>query len=295
MWWLFAVLLSEGAEARPIVVAPAETLQVTTAGAGPPVVLVPGLFGSAFGFRTLTAALAGRGYRVVVVEPLGVGGSARPARADYSLTAQADRIAATLDSLHLRETLVVAHSLAAGMAFRLAYRRPDLVRGLVSLEGGPAETAASPGVRNAARMAPWVKTLGGVKLVRRKIRESLIEASGDPSWVSDEVVEGYTAAPARDLDATLLAFIRMAEAREAERLEPNLGRIHCPVRLVVGSAPHPGGVRPRDLALLSARLPEFAVDTVAGAGHHLHEERPDAVLGVVESMAGRPAAAGVLP
>src|SRR5215213_3303729 len=77
-------------------VAPAESLRVTAAGTGSVVVLLPGLFGSAFGYRHLLALLPAAGYRAVVIEPLGIGGSPRPRGADYSLTAQAERIAAAL-------------------------------------------------------------------------------------------------------------------------------------------------------------------------------------------------------
>lgn len=73
-------------------------------------VLVPGLFGSAYAFRRIVPQLVAAGYLAIVVEPLGIGGSERPARADYSLTAQADRIAAVLDSLRVRGAIVVAHS-----------------------------------------------------------------------------------------------------------------------------------------------------------------------------------------
>jgi len=43
-------------------VAPTESLLVTTAGAGETVVLVPGLFGSAFGYRHLLKLLPAAGY-----------------------------------------------------------------------------------------------------------------------------------------------------------------------------------------------------------------------------------------
>src|SRR5439155_732546 len=112
-------------------VAATESLQVETSGAGPPVVLIPGLFGSEFGFRKLVPLLNSAGYRTIVVEPLGIGSSGRPQRADYSLTAQAERIAGVLDSLAIRQAFVIAHSLGGAEAFRLAYRRPDLVRGLI--------------------------------------------------------------------------------------------------------------------------------------------------------------------
>jgi len=81
---------ADDADARCLVTAPGECVQVTISGKGPDVVLIPGLFGSAFSFRRVTALLASEGYRTIVVEPLGVGDSARPKEADYTLTAQAD-------------------------------------------------------------------------------------------------------------------------------------------------------------------------------------------------------------
>ncbi len=106
-------------------------------GTGRPVAVIPGLFGASFTFRKVVPLLAARGFRPIVIEPLGTGFSSRPPDADYSLTAQSHRIAAVLDSLSPGPVLVLAHSLGAAIAFRLAVERPDLVGGIVSLEGGP--------------------------------------------------------------------------------------------------------------------------------------------------------------
>ncbi len=284
MWLLALLLFTDSSRTWNILVAPQETLRVTDAGAGEPVVLVPGLFGSAYGFRNLIPRLTTAGYRVVVVEPLGIGGSSRPERADYSLTAQADRIATALDTLGLGAAVVVAHSIGASMAYRLAYRRPDHVRGIIALDGGPAEAAATPGLRRAMRFAPWIKLFGGVQLIRRKIRDSLVEASGDPAWVTEEVVAGYTAGAAADLDATLKAYLRMAHAREPELLREHLGAIRCPVRLMAGGTPHSGAPGAAEVTLLRERLVMFAVDSVPGAGHFVYEERPAAVVAAVERL-----------
>src|SRR3989441_237504 len=151
-------------------VAPTESLSVETAGRVAPVVLIPGLFGWASGSRKVVPLFVGAGYRTIVIEPLGVGASARPEKANYSLTAQADRIAAVLDSLHVRNALVLAHSIGGSEAFRLSYRRPDLVRGLLSIEGGPTERAITPAFKRPLRFAPWIKLFGGIRLIRRKIR-----------------------------------------------------------------------------------------------------------------------------
>ena len=268
-------------------VASRESLLVTTAGTGETIVLVPGLFGSAFGFRHLLDLLPAAGFRVVVIEPLGVGRSPRPRRADYSLTAQADRIGAVLRQRESEPVMIVAHSIGASMALRLAYRHPDLVRAVIALDGGPTEAAATPGFRRAMRYAPWIKWLGGVRRIRPQMRKDLIAASGDSSWVTPEVMDGYIAGAAADLDGTLLAFLSMSEAREPERLAPHLGEIRCPVRLVLGTAPHKGGVEPKQVQLLRQRLSDFSIDSVPGAGQYLFEEQPAAVVGIIERMAGR--------
>ncbi len=287
--WLLALLLAIDTTSRtvPVPQAPAESLQVTMAGAGDPVVLLPGLFGSAFGYRKLIPALTAAGYRAIVIEPLGIGSSGRPEHADYSLTAQADRVARVLNVLDVRGAVVVAHALGGSIAYRLAYRHPELVDGIVSLDGGPAEAATTRGFRRALRFLPWVKLFGGTRLVRKKIRGYMTAGSGDPSWVSDEVVDGYTAGAVRGLDATLKAYLAMGRAREPERLEPNLGGVRCPVRLVVGGVAHEGGPTAAEVGLLARAVARFAVDTVPGAGHFVHEERPGAVVDAVDRVRGQ--------
>ena len=90
MWLLALLLVADTSGAFAVQVAPEESLWVRVSGYGDPVVLVPGLLGSGFGYRTLAARLDSAGYRTIIVNPLGVGRSTRPKRADYSLSAQAD-------------------------------------------------------------------------------------------------------------------------------------------------------------------------------------------------------------
>ena len=291
MWFLAALLVADSAPPTPappqsfmVPLSRTESLSVETVGRGDPVVIIPGLFGSVYGFRTLVPLLVDAGYRAIVIEPLGIGSSARPEKANYSLTAQADRIAAVLDSLHVRAALLIAHSIGGSEAFRLAYRRPDLVRGLLSIEGGPTETATTAAFKRALRFAPWIKLFGGIRLIRRKIRGLLIESSGDSSWVTDAVVEGYTAGAARDLDATLKAYLAMANSREPVKLAPHLAEVPCPVRLVVGGVRHDGDVSATEVQLLERSLHSFAIDSVPGAGHFIYEEQPGAVVAALARL-----------
>jgi pimeloyl-ACP methyl ester carboxylesterase len=279
LWMLLAAgLAADSTRSLKVVVAPAESLHVVRIGDGEPVVLIPGFFGSTFGFGKLVPLLKGAGYQTIIVEPLGTGFSGRPEHADYSLSAQADRLAAVLDTLHVRHALIVAHSVGGAMALRLAYRRPDLVLALVSLEGGPTEAVATPEFRRAARYVPWIKIFGGIKVIRSAVHRTLVASSGDTSWVTDGVVYGFTAGAAADLNGTLKAFVAMAHSRERERLQPHLHQIVCPVRLVLGGAPHDGRVGPEEVEELRRSLDSFSLDSVPGAGHYLQEERPDAII-----------------
>jgi pimeloyl-ACP methyl ester carboxylesterase len=270
-------------EVKVVAAQPGEGLQVTSLGAGRPVVLIPGLFGAAYAFRKLTPKLAAAGYRTVVIEPLGVGDSARPENATYSLTAQADRVAATLAALDIADAVVIGHAVGASVALRLAYRHPKRVHAIVSIEGGPVETAVSPTFRRALKLAPLLRLFGGASLVRRKVRGQLKEVSADPAWVTDEVVDGYTRGAAKDLGATFKALQRMGQATEPEALSDHLAEIRCPVILVKGAASHASGPNAEEMELLKQRLKSFRVERAPGAGAYVFEEAPDAVVAAVAS------------
>lgn len=276
---------AEDGESRCLVTAPGECVQVTISGEGPDVLLIPGLFGSAFAFRRVTAGLTREGYRTIVVEPLGVGDSSRPKKADYTLTAQADRIEAAMDTLDLKNAVLVSHAIGSSIALRLAYRHPGRVRALVSIEGGVAEEAATPGFRRAMRFAPLIKLFGAGRIIRGKVREMLVERSGNPDWVTEEIVRGYSAGPTRDTGATLDTFSQMSKAREPEPLAPRLPELKFPVRLLLGGAPHVGAPSEAEIRLLERSLPSFRITRVPGSGHFIFEEAPSAVVAAVIEIA----------
>lgn len=253
---------------------PDHNLRVEVVGRGPDVVLVTGLLGVAEGFRGLAEELAFRGRRAISIEPLGVGHSARPRDAHYSLTAQADRIAAVLDSLGVEKALVAGHAVSAAIAYRLAASRPDLVRGVVALEGGAPAGAGTPSLDSALRFAPLLRLFGARSQVRRIFTRELEQASADPEWVSESVVTTYSRGPLENLGATIHAYRAMSRAREPEPLPVVLGRIECPILLLRGEA---GRVPESEVALIRERVRVVTVERVAGAGVFLHEERPAAV------------------
>ena len=270
---------------RDIQVAPGEVLRTTTLGTGEPLVLIPGIFGAAFGYRNLVGPLAARGYRTIVVEPLGYGWSSHPKEADYSFTAQTARVGQVLDSLGVRRALIVAQSSGAAIAFRLAIGRPDLVRGLLSIDGGPAESAATPGMRKAFKFGGGlVKFALDESKLRHDVRREIVKNSGDTTWVTDAVIRGYTAGQTADLGGSVDAFQRMSKSKETEKLGDRLHLCVLPVRLLVGTVEHPSEVTDDERAMLRDRLPDFRTDSVMGSGQYIQEEQPHAVLDAVARL-----------
>ena len=270
---------------RDIQVAPGEILRTTTIGTGQPLVFIPGLFGAAYTYRMLTGPLAAEGYQTIVVEPLGYGWSSHPKGADYSYGAQAARVSNALDSLGIRRALFVAQSSGAAIAFRLAVRRPDLVRGLLSIDGGPAESAATAGMKKAFKFGGGlVKFALDESKLRHDVRREIVKNSGDTTWVTDAVIRGYTAGQTADMGGSIDAYQRMSKAKETDSLTDRLREVAMPVRLLVGTVSHPAEVTQDQREMLSDRLPNFRADSVLGSGQYIQEEQPRAVLDAVARL-----------
>jgi pimeloyl-ACP methyl ester carboxylesterase len=263
-----------------IALAPQESLHVTVMGPGqgPVVVIIPGLVSPAYAFRHVLPPLAEAGVRVAVIEPLGVGTSTRPGKADYSHTAQAGRVAAVMDTLHLTQAVTMGHAVGAPIALRLALARPDLVRSLLLVEEGAAESAAVPGVRSALKFAFIIRLFAGRGRVKKELRKGLIASSGDTTWVTDDVIDGYTQGSAGDIGAVLRALKGMQNSTEPDSLTPRLGQLHMPVRLLVGGAAHSSGISRSRLRGLQEHVHDFSMQTVYGAGLHIHEEQPEVIV-----------------
>jgi pimeloyl-ACP methyl ester carboxylesterase len=106
----------------------------------PALVLIHGTGGSAHWWDALVPLLVAS-HQVIRVDLLGHGQSAKPARADYQIAAQAGRVAAAVDRLGVRPSIVVGHSTGGLVATALAEQRSDLVTALALIGTGPRADA----------------------------------------------------------------------------------------------------------------------------------------------------------
>src|ERR1700678_4099724 len=108
-------------------------LHVVERGEGPSILMLHGLAGQLGDFTYALVELLAAQYRVVAVDRPGSGYSVRIPGASAALGAQADVLAALIDTLQLGRPLVVGHSLGGAVALALAQRHPEQVAGLALL------------------------------------------------------------------------------------------------------------------------------------------------------------------
>jgi pimeloyl-ACP methyl ester carboxylesterase len=122
-------------------------LNVATAGHGAPVLLLHGFPDSWQVWRYQIGALAAAGYRVIAPDLRGYGRSSRPAGVEaYRADRLLDDVVAVLADGGVASAAVVGHDWGAGLAWQLAFRRPDLVDRLTVLSVGHYGAGAAAGL-----------------------------------------------------------------------------------------------------------------------------------------------------
>lgn len=105
------------------------SIQYSDVGRGPVVLMVHGAGGGFDQGREIGETLVSHGYRTIAVSRFGYLGTPMPA--DASPAAQGDAFAALLDTLGIRDVIVVAASAGTPSALQLAIRHPSRVKSLV--------------------------------------------------------------------------------------------------------------------------------------------------------------------
>jgi pimeloyl-ACP methyl ester carboxylesterase len=144
------------------------TQQVTVSGAGPAVLMLHGWPLTSHTWRHVAPLLTAAGYRTIAPDLRGIGGTDRPA-AGYDVQTLADDAAALLDALDVRQAFVVGIDLGTPIAWMLAMRHAQRVRGLAVMEG---LLGRQPGAeRFLGAGAPWWFGFHGVPGLAERLLE----------------------------------------------------------------------------------------------------------------------------
>lgn len=122
----------------------------------PPLVLIHGLSSSTRIWDAVVPMLATT-HRVIRIDLLGHGRSAKPTGGGYQIPEQAHRVGAVLDQLGVAHAVVIGHSTGGMVATSLAEQRRNLVSALALLDAGPrADARISNGIVGELLLKPVI-------------------------------------------------------------------------------------------------------------------------------------------
>jgi pimeloyl-ACP methyl ester carboxylesterase len=264
------------------------TLHYVAGGAGDPLVLLHGWPQTWYSWHKVMPLLAAR-RRVIAVDLRGIGGSAKP-EGGYDKKNMAQDVYELIRYLGYESADVAGHDIGSMVAFSLAVNHPSAVRRLVMSEvqhpdaGFYAFSALpQPGMPHL-----WWFGLNTVdslpeQLIRGRSR-MLIDYVMDrqavsPSAISDESRRMY--AEAYDQPGAISASNGWYQAFAQDISDiRSYGKVSVPVLGIGGLY----GSALRDAMVDKAA--DFRYVEIAGAGHHLAEEKPDEVAAAIDDFLG---------
>lgn len=269
----------EGFEQRELVREGAR-LRYAVGGEGAPLVLVHGLGGTIENWRGVAPALAGR-RRVVVLDLPGHGRSEALAGA-RDVDAFAAAVLAVAEEEDAAPAPWVGHSFGGLVALRGAVLRPEAVTGLVlAAAAGPSATSRSAQatlamlglVQPGKLIAPFRRSWASSRAGRRA---AFWWGVADTDGLEPELAEAFLVGPAYHTNTRQAGRALLASDPRAE-----LDRVSCPVLLLWGASdtwvPLADGME-------YARRLRAPLRAIAGCGHLLIGERPEACLAAIDEF-----------
>lgn len=251
-------------------------------GAGRPLVLLHGITGHARSWDHLATALAGE-FRVIGLDQRGHGDSQWAPDGDYSVGAMAGDLARFADHLGLDRLSLLGLSMGGRVAIAFAGAHAARLERLVIVDIGP-DIAPAGMQRVQGAMA------GAAEHLESEVQAFEYLRQANPRYAERElrhrVHHGLRRLPDGGLawkyDRALRDTMRAGGRRETMDLWAPLGRITCPTLVVRGA--ESDILSPEIAKRMLDRLPDGRLVEIAGAGHTVPGDQPEAFAAAVRSF-----------
>ena len=245
----------------------------------PALVLIHGFASSTLVWSKVFLRLAEEGYRVIAVDMLGYGYSAKPRNGEYTIAGQAKLLTRLLDALGIPRAIFVGSSYGGAVAATCALDYPDRVEKLILVgtvnNNRPREfmlmrVFGSPVLGDV--VSPLL--IGSRRLLRRRMKR----VYDRHAWVMDERRVDARHLPLRAA-RTQRAIINTVRRWDAERISRDAHLITQPTLLLWGE--NDREIPLADGERLHAEIPGSRLIVFLKCGPLPHEEYPAAFTNVV--------------
>jgi len=242
----------------------------------PQLLLLHGTGASTHSWRGL-APLLGRAAGVLAVDLPGHGFSDAARGQGATLPGMAAGLAALLQQIGFRPSVLVGHSAGAAIAVRMALDRPEGLHAVVSLNGAllPLHGLAGQFFSPLARLLatnPLVPRLFSWRAADRALVRRLIAGTG--SVIDEDGVALYGRLVADP--AHVAGALAMMANWDLRTLAADLPRLRTPLHMLAGTRDRT--VPASNAQRVASLLPTATLDMLPGLGHLAHEEQPQRVF-----------------
>ena len=242
-------------------------------------VLIHGFASSTLVWSKVFLKLAEAGYRVIALDMLGYGYSAKPRNGEYTIAGQAKLLMRLLDALGIPRAVIIGSSYGGAVAATCALDYPERVEKLV-LVGAVSNNRPLAYKLMRVFGSPVVGDVVSPLLIgsRRLLRRRMKRVYDRHSWVLDERRVDARHLPLRAA-GTQRAIIRTVRSWDAERISRDAHLITQPTLLLWGETDQE--IPLADGERLHAEIPGSRLIVFLECGHLPHEEYPEAFTNVV--------------
>jgi pimeloyl-ACP methyl ester carboxylesterase len=253
--------------------------------AGPAVLLIHGLPGTAEDFDLVTRLLPGR--RTIAIDRPGYGFSTG---GYFPFSRQLQAVQETIEKLHLGRPILVGHSYGGTISLGFAERHPAEVRGLVLVDAAATCTRLGTLERAQTRALqvidlPVVHQLANATFSQLLLTLAAKQGDGeafDPVPVYPAHLHRVLALNMKHGNLEAIAGERLAANGVVEAINRGLRGIAIPAIVIQGE--HDQLVKPACGRRLAATLPDARLQMVSG-GHMAIYTHPQTVAAAVQSLA----------
>ena len=245
----------------------------------PALVLIHGFASSTLVWSKVFLKLAEAGYRVIAVDLLGYGYSAKPRNGEYTIGGQAKLLTRLLDALGIPRAIFVGSSYGGAVAATCALDHPDRVEKLI-LVGTVNNNRPLDFTLMRLFGSPLFGDVVSPLLIgsRRLLRRRMKRVYDRHEWVLDERRVDARHLPLRAA-GTQRAIIRTVRGWDAERISRDAHLITQPTLLLWGE--NDREIPLADGERLHEEIPGSRFIVFLECGHLPHEEYPEAFTNVV--------------
>jgi pimeloyl-ACP methyl ester carboxylesterase len=239
------------------------------------------------------APLLGRNHRIIRIDLLGMGGSAKPG-SGYAMDDQASAVAEALAKLHVIGATIVGHSLGGSVAVAVAEQSPQLASRIVIIDQSPEDGFEHESL--GEHLSTWPVIGQAVARLAQVAPSSMVRNQYKQAFAPGYNISSGFDNPEQPVDdLRAMTYTALTDTLDAEQdyvdespLDDRVQALHVPLLVIFGAEDQI--YDPQAAVERYKQVPGAQTQLIPGAGHSPNVEKPDLVAPLILAFAQTPAA-----